>query len=32
MKEYTPLDFSVAKKCYEGKYKLNIYTGEIVEL
>ena len=32
MKEYTPFYFSVAKQCYEGKYKLNIYTGEIVEL
>ena len=32
MREYTPFDFSVAKKCYEGKYKFNIYTGEIVEL
>ena len=32
MKEYTPFNFSVAKQCYEGKYKLNIHTGEIVEL
>ena len=32
MKEYTPFDFSIAKKCYEGKYKFNIYTGEIVDL
>ena len=32
MKEYTPCDFLQAKKCYEGKYKFNIYTGEIVDL
>ena len=32
MREYTPFDFLQAKKCYEGKYKFNIYTGEIVEL
>ena len=32
MKEYTPFDFLFAKKAYEGKYKINIYTGEIVEL
>ena len=32
MKEYTPFDFAQAKKCYEGKYKFNIYTGEIVDL
>ena len=32
MKEYTPYDFAFAKKVYEGKYKINIYTGEIVEL
>lgn len=32
MKEYTPFDFLQAKKCYEGKYKFNIYTGEIVDL
>lgn len=32
MREYTPFDFSIAKKCYEGKYKFNIHTGEIVDL
>lgn len=32
MKEYTNRDFSLAKMCYEGKYKYNIYTGEIVDL
>ena len=32
MKEYTSFDFLQAKKCYEGKYKFNIYTGEIVDL
>lgn len=32
MKEYTPNDFSMAKRCYEGKFKYNIYTGEIVDL
>lgn len=32
MKEYTPFSFAFAKKAYEGNYKINIYTGEIVEL
>ena len=32
MKEYTPFDFAFAKKAYEGKYSINIYTGEIVDL
>ena len=32
MKEYTDRDFRLAKMCYEGKYKYNIYTGEIVDL
>lgn len=32
MREYTPFDFAFAKKTYEGNYKINIYTGEIVEL
>ena len=32
MKEYTNRDFSLAKMCYEGRYKYNIYTGEIVDL
>ena len=32
MREYTPFSFAFAKKAYEGNYKINIYTGEIVEL
>ena len=33
VKEYTPfLDYKSAKACYEDGYKLNIYTGEVIEL
>lgn len=32
MKEYTSFNFAFAKAAYEGNYKINIYTGEIVEL
>lgn len=29
MKEYTNLNYQTAKAAYEGKYTINIYTGEI---
>ena len=32
MREYTGLDYQSAKGCYEGGYRLNIHTGEIVEI
>lgn len=38
MREYVtwpngePGDYYTAKHCYEGNYKLNIYTGEIEEM
>lgn len=33
VKEYTPcLDYQSAKACYEGGYKINIETGEVISL
>lgn len=32
MKEYTTLDYYTAKDCYDGKYRLNVHTGEIQEI
>lgn len=33
MREYgDKLDYASAKAAYEGSYRINIYTGEIVEL
>ena len=32
VKEYTVLNFATAKFIYENKMKINIHTGEIVEL
>lgn len=33
VREYTDnVDFAMAKACYTGNYKLNIETGEIIEL
>ena len=31
MEEYTTLDYCTAKDCYNGKYKLNVHTGDIEE-
>lgn len=32
MSEYTSMDYYDAKKSYCNNYKINIYTGEIMEL
>lgn len=33
VKEYTPcFDYQSAKACYEGGYKINIETGEVISL
>ena len=32
MKEFTTLDYYTAKGCYEGKYRLNVNTGEVEEI
>ena len=32
VKEYTVFNFATAKMIYEKKLKINIYTGEIVDL
>ena len=33
LKEYcTPVDYQMAKKCYEDGCQINIFTGEVVEL
>lgn len=32
MREYTRLNYHIAKQCYEGNVTINIYTGEVVKL
>lgn len=31
MREYTPYDYQFAKKAFEGRYTINIYTGEVID-
>lgn len=32
MREYTKLDYSIAKQCYNDKKTINIYTGEVRDI